>query len=100
MDLAEAATILRARGLVVQITPNHISAVAEAREPPGEFAKHGVTVIYDFGFSVYRVEDEWAFRTAPPAPTESFPDLDGAVARALRYHDEHLERKGPSKDAT
>jgi len=100
MDLAEAATILRARGLVVQITPNHISAAAEPREPRREFAERGATTVYDFGFSVYRVGDEWAFRRHHPAPTEFFPDLESAVARALRYHDEHRERKGPSKDAT
>jgi len=92
MTLEEAAAVFRARGLVVQVHQDRISAAAQPREPPAEFARHGVTVVYDFDLSVYRVGNEWAFRSGPPAPTEFFPDLADAVARRVRCHEEHLAR--------
>jgi hypothetical protein len=90
MTLEEAAAVLRARALTVQVTPDHIVAAAEPREPPAELAKHDVAIVYDFGFAVYRVKDEWAFRIEPPVPTEFFPNLASAIDRAIRYHEEHL----------
>jgi hypothetical protein len=93
MTLGEAAQVLKERGLVVQVNPpDSITATAQPYEPPPEFKARGVTDAYSFGFSIYRVGDEWAFRHSAPRPAEWFADVGSALEHALAYCDEVLPR--------
>ena len=88
MTIEEAGEILRRRGLIVQLVPDNITVAARPYEPNAAVKTQGVEVAYAFGFSIYRVDREWAFRHSPPRPAEWFDDLDAALARALEYCEE------------
>lgn len=88
MTIEEAAEVLRRRGLLVQLHSDRIDVAARPYEPHPDLNARGVAVAYAFGFSIYRVDREWAFRHSPPRPAEWFDDLDAALARALAYCEE------------
>jgi hypothetical protein len=90
MTVDDAVASFERVGLLVQLGPNdHISVAADPYDPPDIVKRQGVTLAYNFGFSVYLIDDTWFLRHAPPSPSLQFPALADAVARGLQIFSEY-----------
>jgi hypothetical protein len=90
MTVDDAVASFERVGLLVQLGPkDNISVAADPHDPPEIIKRHGVTVAYNFGFSIYLIDDTWFLRHAPPSPSLQFTTLADAVARGLQIFSEY-----------